>query len=47
MYAKFWSETLKWKSHFEDLGMYGRMMLKRILRKEGEQWVHPIRERVQ
>jgi hypothetical protein len=32
-YIQFWSENLKGKNHLEDQGVYGKIVLKWILKK--------------
>jgi hypothetical protein len=34
MYTKFWSENVKGRDHVEDLSIYGRIILERILGNE-------------
>ena len=34
MCKKFWSEDEKKRAHLEDIGIYGRIMLKWILKRE-------------
>jgi hypothetical protein len=35
MRTAFWSENLKERNYFEDLGIYGRIILKTAVNKEG------------
>jgi hypothetical protein len=45
----FWSENLKERDHSENIGVYGRIILQRILGKYGAivNWMHLVQDRDQ
>jgi hypothetical protein len=46
MHTKFWWESLRGRERFEELDVYRRIILKRILRKVVD-WIHAAQDRDQ
>jgi hypothetical protein len=48
MHTEFWLESLKGRHHSEGLGIDGRIILKWVLKKQGQrEWIHLAEDRDQ